>query len=138
MQYTQSAKALNKIKLNNKHVPESVAPLSKEEVLQAFIGDITQKFTVKPLRDHYGMDLPYQIEFVKVIDAKMIYGVNNVEFVFKTQIQPFVGAHNPVGTDELTFRISDSGIKLEKYEHIESFPVPSYLKKYYKNLKSNY
>jgi hypothetical protein len=84
------------------------------------------------------MNLPYQLEDVKVIDAKMIYGTNNVDFIFKTQVQPFVGAHNPVGTDEFTFRISDSAIKLLKYEHMESFSVPPHLKQYYKNLKPNY
>lgn len=68
----------------------------------------------------------------------MLYGTNKVEFIFKTQLQPFVGAHNPVGTDEFTFRISDSEIKLIKYEHVESFPVPPYLKQEYKNLKPNY
>lgn len=125
-------------KQNEKIIPESIAPLSKEQVCQAYIAEITSKYTTKSLLDHYGIKLPYQLEDVKVIDAKMIYGTNKVDFIFKTQVQPFVGAHNPVGIDEFTFRISDSAIKLIKYEHIKSFPIPQHLKPYYKNLKTNY
>lgn len=125
-------------KPDEKQIPESIAPLSKEQVLQAYIGLITSNYTTKPLTDHYGMNIPYQLEDVKVIDAKMIYGINKVDFIFKVQVQPFVGAHDPIGTDEFTFRISDSQIKLVKYQHIKSFPVPPHLKPYYKNLRPNY
>jgi hypothetical protein len=136
--YPLKSIAFDNPKQNKKQITESVAPLSKEEVLQTYIGVITSKYTKKPLSEHYGMNLPYQLEDVKVIDAKMIYSTNNVDFIFKTQVQPFVGAHNPVGTDEFTFRISDSVIKLLKYEHIESFSIPPHLNQYYKNLKPNY
>ena len=132
------AMAFDNAEHGGKQNPESIAPLSKEEVLQAYIGVITSKCMTKQLREHYGMDLPHQLEDAKVIDAKIIYGINNVEFVFKIQVQPFVGAHNPVGTDEFTFRINDSDIKLVKYEHVKSFPIPPYLKQYYKDLKTNY
>lgn len=130
--------AFDNTKQNEKQIPESIAPLSKERVLQAYIGVITSGYIEKPLLEHYGMKLPYQLEDVEVIDAKMIYGTNNVDFIFKTQVQPFVGAHNPVGTDEFTFIIHDSDIKLVKYEHIESFPIPPHVKLHYKNLKPNY
>jgi len=125
-------------KQNGKEDPESIAPLSKEEVCQAYIAEITSKSTIEPLIEHYGMNLPYQLEDVKVLEAKMIYGINKVEFIFKTQVQPFVGSHNPVGTDEFTFRISDSEIKLLKYDHVESFPISPHLKQYYKNIKPIY
>lgn len=121
--------------------PESIAPISKEMVLQAYIGVITSKYTTKPLTEHYGMNIPYQLEDVKVIDAKLIYGINKVDFIFKIQVQPFLGAHDPVGTDEFTFRISDSEIpqiKLLKYEHVKSFLLPPFVKSHYKNLKLNY
>jgi len=72
------------------------------------------------------------------MDSKMIYRTNGVDFIFKVQVQPFLGAHDPVGTDEFTFRISDSKIKLLKYEHVESFPLPPFVKSHYKNLKPNY
>ncbi|MCB2357243.1 DUF3888 domain-containing protein [Clostridium estertheticum] len=123
---------------NRKQISESIAPLSKEMVLQSYIGTITLAYTTKPLLDHYGIKLPYQLEDVKVIDAKLIYGINNVDFIFKTQVQPFVGAHDPVGIDEFTFRIHNSEIKLLKYEHIKSFPIPPFVKSHYKNLKPNY
>lgn len=122
---------------NNKEL-ESVAPLSKEQVCQAYIADITSKYTKDPLKKHYRMDLPYQLEDVKVIDAKLIYGANKLTFIFKIRLQPFVGAHNPIGTDEFTFRIVDDKVTIENYKHIESFPVPEHLKPYYKSLIPNY
>ncbi|MFA6939732.1 MAG: DUF3888 domain-containing protein [Clostridiaceae bacterium] len=122
---------------NNKEL-ESVAPLSKEQVCHAYIADITSKYTKEPLKKHYGMDLPYQLEDVKVIDAKLIYGENKLTYIFVTQLQPFVGAHNPIGTDEFTFRIENGKVTMENYKHIESFPVPEHLKPYYKSLNPNY
>ena len=136
--YPLNSIAFDDAEQNEKQIPESIAPLSREEVFQAYIAEITSGYTIEPLRDHYGMNLPYQLEDVKVLDAKMIYGVNGVDFIFKTQVQPFVGAHTPVGTDEFTFRISDSKIILVKYKHMESFPIHPYLKQQYKNLKPNH
>ena len=121
--------------------PESIAPLSKERVLETYIGVITSNYTTKLIAEHYGMNIPYQLEDVKVIDAKLKYGTNKVDYIFKIQVQPFLGAHDPVGTDEFTFRISGSEIpqiKLLKYEHVESFQIPPFVKSHYKNLKPNY
>jgi hypothetical protein len=139
--YPLKSIASHSIKPNQKQISESIAPLSKEEVLQAYIGVITSNYSIKPLKEHYGMNIPYQLEDVKVIYAKMIYGTNKVGFIFKTQVQPFLGAHDPVGTDEFTYKISDSEIpqiKLLKYRHVESFPIPPFVKSHYKNLKPNY
>ena len=136
--YPLKSMAIDNPRPNEKQISESSAPLSKEDVLQAYIAAITSSYTKKPLLEHYGMDLPYQLEDVKVIDAKMIYVTNNVDFIFKIQVQPFVGAHNPIGTDEFTFRISDQEIKLLKYEHIESFSIPPHVKPHYESLKPNY
>jgi hypothetical protein len=126
---------------SGKPIPESIAPLSKERVLQVYIGDITSKYTTEIITEHYGMNIPYQLEDAKVVDAKLIYGTNKVDYIFKVQVQPFLGAHDHVGTDEFTYRISGSEIpqiKLLKYEHIESFLLPPHVKSHYKNLKQNY
>lgn len=136
IQYPFSAFAFAPPKENKNN--ESVAPFSTEDVNRIYIVNMLSGYTAKPIKDHYGMNLPWQLEFGKIIDAKMIYGHDSLTFIFKLQVQPFVGAHNPVGTDNFTFRVQDNKITLEKYEHIESFPIPSHLKQYYKNLKQNY
>lgn len=117
---------------------DSAAPYTTEDVNRIYIVTHLSPYTTKPLKDHYGINLPWQLEDGKIIDAKMIYGQDSLTFIFKLQVQPFVGAHNPVGTDNFTFRIQDNKITLEKYEHVESFPVPPHLKQQYKNLKQNY
>lgn len=136
--YPLKSIASDNVKQDEKQISESVAPLSKEQVLQAYIGVITSSYTTKPLTEHYGMKVLYQLEDVKVIDAKLIYGTDNVDFLFKIQVQPFIGAHILLGTDEFTFRIIDSDVKLLKYEHMESFLIPLFVKSHYKALKLNY
>lgn len=40
-------------------------------------------------------------------------------------VTPQVGAHNPLGYDELAYRVDSSGNKeLVAYEHLKSFGVP--------------
>ncbi|WP_027626139.1 DUF3888 domain-containing protein [Clostridium lundense] len=117
---------------------DSVAPFLTEDVNRIYIVNMLSGYTTKEIKDHYGMNLPWQLEDGKIIDAKMIYGQEGLIFIFKLQVQPFVGAHNPIGTDNFTFKVLNNKIILEKYEHVESFPIPPYLKQYYKNLKQNY
>lgn len=117
---------------------DSVAPFLTEQVNRIYIVNMLSGYTTKEIKHHYGMNLPWQLEDGKIIDGKMIYGQDGLIFIFKLQVQPFVGAHNPIGTDNFTFKVQDNKITLEKYEHVESFPIPSHLKQYYKNLKTNY
>lgn len=119
---------------------ESAAKLPIEDVNRLFIVDMLSGYTAKPIKEHYGISLPWQLEFAKIIDAELICEHDTPSFIFKLQVQPFVGAHNPVGTDNFTFKVQDNKITLEKYEHVESFPIPPHLKQWdqYKNLKPNY
>jgi hypothetical protein len=138
IQYPSSAFAFVPPKENKND--EYVAELPIEDVNRIYIVYMLAGYTTKPIKEHYGIELPWQLEFGKIIDAKLIYGHNGLTFIFKLQVQPFVGAHNPVGTDNFTFKIQDNKITLEKYEHVESFPIPPHLKqwKQYKNLKPDY
>lgn len=82
--------------------------------------------------------MPWQLEQGQITNTKMIYTTKGLDFIIKLKVQPFVGAHAPLGTDLFTFKIKDGKITLEKYEHLESFPIRPHLKKYYPNLKPSY
>jgi hypothetical protein len=49
-------------------------------------------------------------------------------FVIKVEVAPYIGPHNAVGIDHITFNVNPSGdVKLEKYEHIKSYEIqPGY------------
>jgi len=49
----------------------------------------------------------------------------NVGTLVKFRTTPQIGAHNPVGEDELTYHIQPNGeIMLTDYKHIKSYPLP--------------
>lgn len=49
-------------------------------------------------------------------------------FLIKFEVSPYSGAHNSIGVDHITLRVSISGeVKVEKFEHIKSYPIPPWL-----------
>lgn len=71
------------------------------------------------------------IKFLKI--ERKDYRSN--DFLIKLRIRPFVGAHNTIGIDEITMRISPIKTGVEEFKHIKSFDIPPHLKEYYKDLK---
>lgn len=72
---------------------------------------------------NYGQILQYDlfnIEFLKI--ERPSY--RSFIFLIKIQVKPFVGAHNTIGIDNITIKVSPSETKVEKFEHIKSFPLP--------------
>lgn len=63
-------------------------------------------------------------------NRKSILETFNMDLTTKEEITnelvtPQVGAHNPLGYDELAYRVDSSGNKeLVAYEHLKSFGVP--------------
>lgn len=51
---------------------ESAAKLPIEDVNRLFIVDMLSGYTAKPIKEHYGISLPWQLEFAKIIDAELI------------------------------------------------------------------
>lgn len=64
---------------------------------------------------------PYQI---KILNMERTNG-----FIFSVtlEVTPVLGAHNPVGRDQLRFSIAPSEIKLEEFKHMETFELPPHL-----------
>jgi hypothetical protein len=56
-------------------------------------------------------------------------GYRRFGFEIMLQVSPYLGAHNSIGTDLITFRISSGEVTVEKFEHIKSYPIPPWLQK---------
>ncbi|MDQ7094804.1 DUF3888 domain-containing protein [Desulfosporosinus sp. PR] len=77
------------------------------------------------ITNYYGQNVMAPPYMVKVIDAKkpdpeQVYEV-------KFEVEPYIGAHNEVGIDHVTLRISPNKIEVINFEHIKSFPLASNL-----------
>lgn len=48
----------------------------------------------------------------------------NYSFILKLEVSPYVGPHLSVGEDRITLKIEPSGVTIEKFEHLKSYPMP--------------
>lgn len=107
---------------------------SIEELYKDIIVTLLEPVITNEVTTHYGRPLLYDL-----FDIDFLYIERQTyrafTFVIKLQIRPFVGAHNIIGIDEITIKVSPGETKVEEFKHIESFPLPLYLKEYYKDLK---
>lgn len=70
---------------------------------------------------------PYDVNFIKI---DRLNGFRGYDFKVIIEAYPVVGAHNSIGKDRLTYQISflvPRKAKLLKYEHIETYEIPSNL-----------
>jgi len=64
---------------------------------------------------------PYQIT---IVHMDRVNGYRGFIFTVTVEVTPVVGAHNPVGKDRITFRVTPGEDKLTNYKHIESYQLP--------------
>lgn len=95
--------------------------ITDELVKALFIEDITKEIMNFYSEYYSGEIAVYNYEVTIVDIGKREPGFISVKFV----VTPQVGAHNPLGYDELVYRVDSSGNKeLVGYEHLKSFEVP--------------
>ena len=101
--------------------------ITDELVIALFIEDITNAVTNFYSEYYSGEIAVYDYEIVIVDIGKKEPGFIYVKF----GVAPQVGAHNPLGYDELVYRVDSSGEKeLVGYEHLKNFEVPEKFQKY--------
>jgi hypothetical protein len=104
---------------------------SKEELYKDIFITLLEPYTEKAIADYYSkyLNSPPQEDpwYVKVLNVERPRP-KSFEFVIKVEVAPYIGPHNSVGIDHITFNVNSSGdVKLEKFEHIKSFEiVPGY------------
>ena len=101
--------------------------ITDELVIALFIEDITNVVTNFYSEYYSGEIAVYNYEIAIVDIEKKEPGFISVKF----GVTPQVGAHNPLGYDELVYRVDSSGNKeLVGYEHLKNFEVPEKFQKY--------
>lgn len=117
--------------LNSEYAPSEG---SVEELYKDIIVTLLEPVITNEVTTHYGMPLLYDLFDVDFLNIERL-NYESFSFIIKLRIRPFVGAHNTIGIDEIIIRVSPGETKVEEFKHIESFPVPPYLKDDYKDLK---
>lgn len=101
--------------------------ITDELVIALFIEDITNAVTNFYSEYYLGEIAVYDYEIAIEDIEKKEPGFISVKF----GVTPQVGAHNPLGYDELVYRVDSSGNKeLASYEHLKNFEVPEKFQKY--------
>lgn len=101
--------------------------MTNEMVTALFIEEIT-----KEIKDFYGEYYlgeiaVYNYETAVTNIAKKEPGKISVTF----GVTPQIGAHNPLGYDELTYSVDSGGNKkLDAYKHLKNYEVPEKFQKY--------
>ncbi|WP_182629376.1 DUF3888 domain-containing protein [Clostridium chromiireducens] len=100
---------------------------SIEELYKDIIVTLIVPYISREVETHYGQPLLYDLFGIKFLKIERP-SYRSFEFIIKLQIRPFVGAHNTIGIDDITIRISPSETQVEEFKHIKSFPIPPNLK----------
>ena len=134
---TIKLKANEEVPLINNQDLSTLGIYPKDQVMGWLIIDFLGSYMQKSLSGYYGGNVPYWVTTPtsQVLDAK--YVDDCACYIIKLQVVPYLGAHNPIGLDNFTFKISlpdNNKITLEKYEHVKSFKVPDHVKKQHLDL----
>lgn len=110
------------------HVSATTEDEIKDELIIAlFIESITKNVNMFYSEYYTGQIMIYNYETIIVAIEKTENGSISVKF----GVTPMVGAHNPLGYDELLYKIDYVGKgKLIQYEHIENYDVPEKFQDY--------
>ena len=98
-----------------------------ELVIALFIEDITEEIMNFYSEYYSGEIAVYNYKVIIADIGKKDPGFISVKF----GVTPQVGAHNPLGYDELAYRVDSSGnIELVGYEHLKTYEVSEKFQKY--------
>ena len=101
--------------------------ITDELAIALFIKEITKEITGFYSEYYSGEIAVYNYDVIIVDIEKKEQGFISVKF----GVTPQVGAHNPLGYDELAYRVDSSGNKeLADYEHLKTYEVPEKFQKY--------
>jgi hypothetical protein len=101
---------------------------SVEELYKDIIARLIVPYIDKEIKRYYGKQYMYDLFSMKFLRIERLGGYRSFAFTIKVEVQPFIGAHNTVGIDEMTIRIEGDTPTIENFKHIKSFPIPKYLR----------
>lgn len=93
---------------------------SIEELYKDIIVTLIQPYISNEVKIHYGKLLQYDLFDIKFLKIERP-SFRSFDFTIKLQIRPFVGAHNTIGIDNITIRISPIKFKLKNLSILRVF-----------------
>jgi len=100
---------------------------SIEELYKDIIASLIEPSINKEIEKYYGKQYLYDLWDIRFLKINRTDGYRSFAFTITVEVQPFIGAHNTVGIDEMTIRIGGDHPIVENFKHIKSFPIPKYL-----------
>lgn len=107
---------------------------SVEELYKDIIVTLIEPYITSEVEKKYGQLLQYDLFNIEFLNIERP-SYRSFSFLIKMQVKPFVGAHNTIGIDNITITVNPNETRVEKFEHIKSFPLPPNLKDSYKAIK---
>lgn len=114
---------------------ENPAMLNDPPALQNIIARLMIKDIQKAV-DNYYLEYLFNSPQIEVYEHKSStkvldigYDSNNNLYLITIEVHPYIGAHNTIGHDRITFEISGSAnVKVREFKHIKSFELVPWLK----------
>lgn len=114
-----------KLGLPYKYTPEEG---SIEELYKDIIATFIEPYITKEIEKYYGKAYMYDLFDMEFLKIERPNGYRSFSFIVTVEVRPFIGAHNTLGVDDIIIKIEAGEVKVEKFKHIKSFPIPDYLK----------
>ncbi|WP_286905373.1 DUF3888 domain-containing protein [Clostridium sp. UBA1652] len=114
-----------KLGLPYKYTPEEG---SIEELYKDIIATLIEPYITKEIEKYYGKAYMYDLFDMEFLKIERPNGYRSFSFIVTVEVRPFIGAHNTLGVDDIIIKIEAGEVKVERFKHIKSFPVPDYLK----------
>jgi len=97
---------------------------SNEQISKDIISTLLLSNIQNSIQKNYKAGVTFDLFGVDYLDVKRIG--DTFTFIIKVQVKPFVGAHNTIGIDNITFEVSPGEVKVISNEHIKDYPLPLY------------
>ena len=120
-------------KLSAKMFGESSPPVegSVAEQYQDIVMTMMWPYIQDAVNDYYqrncGCSPAIALFDIDVLSILRPNGYRAFEFLLELRVNPYLGAHNTIGTDIVTVKVYPGKISVEKFEHIRSYPIPKWL-----------
>ena len=96
-----------------------------EEIYHDTIMSLIYPYVADAITDYYGQPFAHDPWSDTILSIERPNGYRTYYFVIELEVIPYYGPHNSVGIDHLTISIKTNEVKVEKFEHIKTYFIPS-------------
>ena len=131
--HAYTAKTINNVQEEDKvyYEPKKPPEKSLEELYQDVSMMMLLPYIQKEVNNYYEKITGYSPSvdpwWIDMISIERPYGYRSFTFIIKLKVNPYLGAHNSIGVDHITIRVSYDKVEILNYEHIKDYPIPPWL-----------